>query len=92
MRRPGSIREECTVTAGMWRLYFWGRDLWERMRAEDGQGLTEYALIIALVAVLVVGAVIVFSGKLAGLFHHATNCLGSATTATSSTSASACAK
>ena len=35
---------------------------------EEGQTLAEYALILALIAVLVVGAVLFLSGKIQGLF------------------------
>jgi pilus assembly protein Flp/PilA len=35
---------------------------------EEGQTLAEYALILALIAVLVIGAVLFLSGKIDGLF------------------------
>ena len=35
---------------------------------EEGQTLAEYALILALIAVLVIGAVLFLSGKIQGLF------------------------
>ena len=35
---------------------------------EEGQTLAEYALILALIAILVIGAVLFLSGKIDGLF------------------------
>ena len=35
---------------------------------EDGQTLAEYALILALIAILVIGAVLFLSGKIGTLF------------------------
>lgn len=42
---------------------------------EQGQGLVEYALIIALVAILVIAAVLTLGNQLSGLFQHAADCL-----------------
>lgn len=36
---------------------------------EEGQGLTEYGLIIALVAVLLIGTLVAFKDKIAGVFN-----------------------
>lgn len=36
---------------------------------EEGQGLSEYALIIALVAVLLIGTLIAFKDKIAAVFN-----------------------
>jgi pilus assembly protein Flp/PilA len=38
---------------------------------ESGQGLTEYALIIALVAVALIGVLIVFRNQIGGVFDRA---------------------
>ncbi len=40
---------------------------------EEGQTLAEYALILALIAVLVIGAVLFLSGKIGGLFSDVGN-------------------
>ena len=40
------------------------------IRREEGQTLAEYALILALIAVLVIGAVLFLSGKISGIFTH----------------------
>ena len=37
---------------------------------ESGQGLTEYALIIALVSILLIAVLIVFQGQLQGVFQR----------------------
>jgi Flp pilus assembly pilin Flp len=42
-------------------------------RARRGQGLIEYALIIALVALFALGALVVFGNKLSGLFVSFSN-------------------
>ena len=41
--------------------------LWKE---EAGQGMTEYALIIGIVAVFLVAALVVFRGKIADLFSQ----------------------
>jgi len=38
-------------------------------KEEDGQGMTEYALIIALVAVLLIGSVVIFKDKIKAVFE-----------------------
>ena len=42
-------------------------------KEEDGQGMTEYALIIALVAVLLIGSLLAFKDKIIGVFTNITN-------------------
>jgi len=39
------------------------------VRGEEGQGLVEYALIILLVSVVLVGALTAFGGALGGLYQ-----------------------
>ena len=43
------------------------RGILARMREESGQGLAEYALILALVAVVVVAALIFLQGGISGI-------------------------
>ena len=38
------------------------------LEREEGQTLAEYALILALIAVLVIGAVLFLGGKIKGIF------------------------
>jgi pilus assembly protein Flp/PilA len=45
---------------------------------ESGQGLTEYALIIALVAVALIGVLIVFRNQIGGVFQRASGELNNA--------------
>ena len=46
--------------------------LWKN---EEGQGMVEYGLIIALVAVVVIGAITLLSGGIEGVFGKATTAL-----------------
>jgi pilus assembly protein Flp/PilA len=46
------------------------------LRREEGQGLVEYALIILLVSVALVGALVTFSGAMNGLYSQAVSALG----------------
>jgi len=53
--------------------------LWNAFKSdESGQSLVEYGLVIALVALAVVGALIIFSGKIAALFGRAGTALDNA--------------
>lgn len=53
------------------------RKLWNLMRrirsAEEGQSLVEYGLIIALIAVVVIGALLLIGGHLSSLFGGISN-------------------
>jgi pilus assembly protein Flp/PilA len=40
---------------------------------EEGQTLAEYALILALIAILVIGAVLFLSGKISSIFSDISN-------------------
>ena len=42
---------------------------------EDGQGLAEYALILALIAVLAIAALLVLSGAINDILTHVGDCL-----------------
>jgi pilus assembly protein Flp/PilA len=44
---------------------------------ESGQGLTEYALIIALVAIGLIAVLLVFRNQIGGVFDRASNDLNS---------------
>ena len=46
------------------------------LRREEGQGLVEYALIILLVSVALVGTLTAFGGALSGLYQKAISALG----------------
>ena len=48
------------------------------LRDDRGQGMVEYGLIVALVAVLLIVAVIAMRGGLNSVFSRVTNCLNSA--------------
>lgn len=56
--------------------------LFRKLLSDDrGQGLTEYALIIALVAVAIIAIVIAFRNQIANVFTNATGTLQQAQTA-----------
>ncbi|ACB85888.1 Flp family type IVb pilin [Natranaerobius thermophilus] len=46
---------------------------------EDGQGMVEYGLILALVAVVVIGALSFLGDNVAGIFEHITDEVGDET-------------
>ncbi len=58
------------------------RDLIERAQArltvrdEEGQGMVEYGLIIALVAIVVIAALLILGPKISNIFNSAGNSLG----------------
>ena len=48
--------------------------LWNQFRSdESGQSLVEYALVIALVALAVIGALVIFKDKIAAVFTRMGN-------------------
>ena len=49
---------------------------------ESGQGMVEYALIIALIAIVVIVALSALSGKIKGVFENSSKELEKVTTAT----------
>lgn len=53
------------------RLYLQGQDLTQRAqrfgRDEDGQGMSEYALLVVLVAIFLIGGVVLLRGELAAI-------------------------
>jgi pilus assembly protein Flp/PilA len=57
------------------------RDLIDRaylrlaLRDEEGQGMVEYGLIIALVAIVVIAALVILGPKIANIFETASNSL-----------------
>jgi Flp pilus assembly pilin Flp len=53
--------------------------LWNRFwKDESGQGLTEYVLIIALVAVALIACLIIFRNQIGGVFNRASAALNAA--------------
>ncbi len=57
------------------------RDLIDRtyarltVRDEEGQGMVEYGLIIALVAIVVIAALVILGPKIGSIFNKASNSL-----------------
>ncbi|QIA27138.1 Flp family type IVb pilin [Thermaerobacter sp. PB12/4term] len=53
----------------MLRLMAWWEGVKFRMRDEAGQGMVEYGLIIALIAVVLIGALVAMQGGLSNIFN-----------------------
>ncbi len=51
---------------------------------EDGQGMTEYIIIVALIAIAAIGIITVFGQNLRALFAASSNALGGQTNQTTS--------
>jgi pilus assembly protein Flp/PilA len=47
--------------------------------AEEGQGMTEYGLVLGVIAIAVVGVLVAMRGKIVALFQNANTALDSAT-------------
>ena len=62
--------------AMMLQLWIWVQSQvkWVR-QAERGQGLVEYALIIALIAILVITALLALKGQIIAVFTNISNAL-----------------
>ena len=48
------------------------------IQEEDGQGMTEYGLILALVAIVVIGALTLMGEEINAIFETITNAMGEA--------------
>lgn len=48
------------------------------IRSEEGQGMTEYIIIVALIAIAAIGVITVFGNNLRVLFTNSANALGGA--------------
>jgi pilus assembly protein Flp/PilA len=57
----------------MWNM------MMERVRNEEGQGMVEYGLIIALVAIAVIATLFLLGGNLSNLFSSVATNIGAAT-------------
>ena len=54
------------------------------MKNESGQGMTEYIIIVALIAIAAVGIITIFGNNIRQLFGASVDILGGATTASAS--------
>lgn len=59
----------------MMYLYVYLSNVLRDLKEETGQGMAEYALILALVAVLLITALATLRGGIEGVFQDATNVL-----------------
>ena len=48
------------------------------LKSEKGQGMVEYGLIIALVAIVVIAAIVLLGGNLTGIFNKTAGALSGA--------------
>lgn len=55
------------------------------IRSENGQGMTEYIIIVALIAIAAIGIITVFGHNLRNLFKNSANALGGNESATENT-------
>ena len=46
------------------------QDLWKRLSTEDGQGLAEYALILALIAIVAIVALLFLGGQVSTILSN----------------------
>lgn len=68
-------------------MNFYVLTTWLKARArrdEAGANLVEYILLVALIALLVIGAVVALRGAIGDKFGDAKNCLDNASTSTTS--------
>jgi pilus assembly protein Flp/PilA len=75
----GSLRGKGGKIKGMQQLvvkvrYYWGEFRTHALtvrtsRPEHGQGLAEYALILALIAIIAIVALIYLGGRISGILH-----------------------
>jgi Flp pilus assembly pilin Flp len=74
MRRVRVDREVTLMTEMLLRPYIKAQTAIAALRdREEGQGITEYALIIASVAILLIVAMLFLAGKVNVLFHKTGN-------------------
>jgi len=69
--------DSCSFTSRQLRLVIKrGDNMTKIFRNQKGQGLTEYALIIALVAIVAVAALTLLGGQIDAIFGQITGALG----------------
>jgi pilus assembly protein Flp/PilA len=56
--------------------------MFQKARSERGASMVEYALLVALIALVSVAALILLGPSIAGLFTKANNCVSNATAST----------
>lgn len=52
------------------------RELWKKLREDEGQSLVEYALILALVAIVVIAALTTLGGEVGNKMNNVSGTLG----------------
>lgn len=54
------------------------KELWKKLREDEGQSLVEYALILALVAIVVIAALTTLGGEASNQMSEVANTIGNA--------------
>jgi len=54
------------------QAYFWLKDFLGKLSREEGQGLVEYALILVLIAIVVIGALTLTGTTISDIFGQIT--------------------
>ena len=52
----------------LYQAYFWLKNFLGKFSREEGQGLVEYALILVLIAIVVIGALTILGGDVKNIF------------------------
>lgn len=65
------------LTLGLYRTYRAYRPMLVPSSRDEGASLVEYGLLVALIAVAIVGAIFGLGGQIAALFDQASDCLAS---------------
>ncbi len=55
------------------------KELWKKLREDEGQSLVEYALILALVAIVVIAALTTLGGEVSNKMNEVSGTLGNTT-------------
>ena len=56
------------IAIGLWLARTFESLSMQNLKREEGQSLAEYGLILALIAIVVTGAVVFLQGKISGIF------------------------
>lgn len=60
----------------MYQAYFWLKDFLGKFSREEGQGLVEYALILVLIAIVVIGVLQATGTSIQSIFTQINGALG----------------
>jgi pilus assembly protein Flp/PilA len=70
-KRRADYRRSITLSATVSRMYLQSvLNLRNALRREEGQTMTEYGVLLALIAVIVIASLLVLGPKIAGVFTN----------------------